>query len=87
MRQREFIAALGGAAGWSLTARARAALPVVGALQRYVGNAAPPDGATFRTGLGNTGHVERQNVTVDHRWLGGQYDRLPVLTADLRLGC
>jgi putative ABC transport system substrate-binding protein len=34
-------------------------------------------------GLGETGYVEGQNVTVEHHWLEGQYDRLPALMADL----
>jgi putative ABC transport system substrate-binding protein len=39
--------------------------------------------AAFRKGLGETGHVEGQNVTVEYHWLEGQYDRLPALMADL----
>jgi putative ABC transport system substrate-binding protein len=35
-------------------------------------------------GLGESGYVEGQNVTVEYHWLeGGQYDRLPALMADL----
>jgi putative ABC transport system substrate-binding protein len=37
----------------------------------------------FRKGLSKTGHVEGRNVTVEYHWLGGQYDRLPALMADL----
>jgi hypothetical protein len=30
----------------------------------------------FRKGLGETGYIEGQNVTVEYYWLEGQYDRL-----------
>jgi putative ABC transport system substrate-binding protein len=39
--------------------------------------------AAFRKGLGETGYVEGQNVTVEYYWLEGQYDRLTPLMADL----
>ena len=39
--------------------------------------------AAFRKGLAETGYVEGQNVTVDYKWLEGQYDRLPAVMADL----
>jgi putative ABC transport system substrate-binding protein len=37
----------------------------------------------FRKGLGETGYVEGQNVTVEYHWLEGRYDRVTTLMADL----
>jgi putative ABC transport system substrate-binding protein len=41
--------------------------------------------AAFRKGLGETGYVESQNVTVEYHWLEGQYDRLPTLMAETKM--
>jgi putative tryptophan/tyrosine transport system substrate-binding protein len=83
MRRREFIAGLG-AAAWPLAARAQQpGIPVVGFVDTASADAAARYAAVFRKGLGETGYVEGQNVTVEYHWLEGQYDRLSALMADL----
>ena len=84
MRRRDFIAGMGGAAAWPLAAQAQqAAPPVVGFISVGSADAGAGNVAAFRKGLGETGYVEGQNVTVEYHWLEGQYDRLPALMADL----
>ena len=81
MRRREFIGRLGSAAAWPVVARAQQpALPVVG----FVNPEAFGDRVlAFRKGLGETGYVEGQNVTVSYHWQEGRFDRLPALIAEL----
>jgi putative tryptophan/tyrosine transport system substrate-binding protein len=85
MRRREFIAGLGGSAvSWPLAVRAQQpTMPVVGFVNG--GSAVGSAGllVAFRKGLGESGYVEGENVTVEYHWLEGQYNGLTALMADL----
>ena len=83
MRRREFIAALGAAATWSLAARAQEKIPRVG----FMGNSTAALEANlvgaFREGLRELGYEEGRNIGIEYRWADGQYERFPALVAEL----
>ena len=85
LNRRKLIAALGGAAAtWPLVALAQnPAMPVIGFLSAFPPSNVPEWVDGFRRGLAETGYEEGRNVAVEYRWVDSDYDRLPVLAADL----
>ena len=84
IRRRDFIATLAGAAAWPFTAHAqRQVLPVIGIINGGTLDANTRMLIAFRTGLATTGYIEGQNVSVEYRWMAGQFDRIPAVVADV----
>src|SRR6516225_8312938 len=86
MRRRDLITLLGGAAMWPIAGRAQQpAMPVIGFLSSYSSSDAFAQYllAAFHQGLKQAGYVEGQNVAVEYRWAGNEYERLTALAAEL----
>jgi putative ABC transport system substrate-binding protein len=84
MQRREFITLLGGAAAaWPLSARAQQPSSLVGVLHSGSHTTFAPLMIAFRRGLQERGFIDGQNATIDYRWAENQYDRLPVMAAEL----
>jgi putative ABC transport system substrate-binding protein len=69
--------------GRSRRAHSSPHLPVIGLINPGTADAQTGYVAAFRKGLGETGYIEGQNVTIEYHWLEGQYDRQPAVIADL----
>jgi putative ABC transport system substrate-binding protein len=85
MRRRQFIALLGGAAAaWPLAAPAQQpAVPVIGLISSGWPDAAADRISAFRKGLNAAGFVDGKSVTIEYYFEEGQYDRLPILAAEI----
>src|SRR5215470_18015952 len=85
MKRREFIAGLGGAAGWPIAARAQQPGKVwrIGMLERDRQELASANLAAFRNGLRENGYIEGQNLVIDYRFADGRDERSPEFAAEL----
>jgi putative ABC transport system substrate-binding protein len=84
--RREFIAALGGAAAWPLTARAQPSgqIPRIGVLW-HAGN--EQEEAIYlgalRHGLADLGYIDGKNIVVENKFPAEKPERFPVLAREL----
>src|SRR5271170_7566975 len=88
MRRREFIALLGGAAAWPLTARAQQAAktPRIGLLAPGRSEGSDASRVTLNSlvaGLRELGYIEGHNIAVERRFGEFDSDRLRELAAEL----
>jgi putative tryptophan/tyrosine transport system substrate-binding protein len=84
MKRRQFIAGLGAISIWPLTARAQqAGTPVIGFLSGRSFEDSEYLVAAVKRGLAENGFIDGKNVTIEYRWANGDYDRLPMLAAEL----
>ena len=84
MKRREFIALLGGAAAWPVTARAQqpGKRPIVG----FLGDSTPVGEservAAFTRRLHDLGWIEGRTIAIEYRWADGRSDRLAEIAAE-----
>ena len=84
MRRREFVSLFGAAAAWPMAALAQQpAMPIIGFLSSTSPDTYAPFLGAFYQGLNESGYVPGRSVVIEFRWAEGQYDRLPMLAAEL----
>jgi ABC transporter substrate binding protein len=85
VRRRDFIAVLGGAAAWPVTAGAQAdRIPRIGVIEastEYDGKGRARIGG-FLDGLGKLGWVDGRNVRIEYRWGAIDLNRARAYAAD-----
>jgi putative ABC transport system substrate-binding protein len=84
-RRSFLLTSLAGALAGPLACEAQAVgkVPQIGYLSADGSTPASHLVEAFRQGLRDLGYVEGQSITVEYRFAGGKYDRLPELAAEL----
>ena len=84
IRRRQFITLLGGAAAWSLVARAQQAakLPTIGFLGTNTPSAQSQWTAAFVQRLRELGWIEGRTFAIEYRWTEGRSERFAELATD-----
>ncbi len=86
MKRRAFITLLGGAvAAWPFAVQAQQQMPTIGFLDSGAPSNMDANLVGFRSGLGERGFTEGQNLAIEYRWANGHYDLLSALAAELVL--
>src|SRR5690242_758992 len=84
MKRREFMIALGAAAGFPAGARGQQPTkPLIAFLNSRSAADAAGHLAAFLQGLKAFGYIEDQTVDIEYRWANGDYERLPALAREL----
>ena len=85
IERRKFLATLGSAAAWPLTAHAQHARKThtIGYLRPAVPVFQRNSGPYFFTALQELGWIEGQNITIERRYAENRLERLPELAAEL----
>ena len=84
MRRRALVTGIAGSTlFWGFSALGEKAAPEIGFLNSASPEAYGPMLAAFQAALHDAGYEEGRNITVEHRWADGHYDRLPDMAAEL----
>jgi putative tryptophan/tyrosine transport system substrate-binding protein len=83
MRRREFMAGVTCLATGIRSASAQPSLPSIGWLNPRSAETGRKMLEAFRQGLGELGLVEGRNVTIQYRWVDGNYARFPLAAREL----
>jgi putative ABC transport system substrate-binding protein len=84
MRRRALVTGIAGSTlFWGFSAWGEKAAPEIGFLNSASPEAYGPMLAAFQAALHDAGYEEGRNITVEHRWADGHYDRLPDMAAEL----
>jgi putative ABC transport system substrate-binding protein len=84
VKRREFIALLGGAAAWPVTARAQqpGKRPIVGLMGDSTPVGESERAAAFARRLHDLGWIEGRTIAIEYRWADGRSERLAEIAAE-----